>query len=98
MHGDVAEGNLLLADGRLSAVIDFGSSGVGDPACELQIAWTLFSGSSREAYRDTLGVDAGTWARGRGWALWKSLITIAADDAPADVWAARRVLDAVLGG
>jgi aminoglycoside phosphotransferase (APT) family kinase protein len=75
-HGDVAVGNLLLRDGRLSAVIDFGSSGVGDPACDTVIAWTLFDGAARDAFRSTLGGDAGLWARGRGWALWKALITL----------------------
>ncbi|WP_328326210.1 aminoglycoside phosphotransferase family protein [Kribbella sp. NBC_00382] len=74
-HGDIAHGNLLVADGMLSAVIDFGTSGVGDPACDLVIAWTLFSGKSREAFRRTVAQDAGTWARARGWALWKALIT-----------------------
>ena len=43
-HGDVADGNLLVRDGRLAAVIDFGTSGVGDPACDPVIAWTLFDG------------------------------------------------------
>ena len=74
-HGDVAEGNLLLRDGRLAAVIDFGTSGVGDPACDTVIAWTLLRGRSRAAFRSTLGADDATWARGRGWALWKALIT-----------------------
>jgi aminoglycoside phosphotransferase (APT) family kinase protein len=73
-HGDIAVGNLLLQQGRLSAVIDFGTSGVGDPACDLAIAWTLFAGDSREAFRAALPLDPGTWARGRGWALWKALI------------------------
>jgi aminoglycoside phosphotransferase (APT) family kinase protein len=76
-HGDIAVGNLLLQQGRLSAVIDFGTSGVGDPACDLAIAWTLFEGDSREAFRAALPLDAGTWARGRGWALWKALIVYA---------------------
>jgi aminoglycoside phosphotransferase (APT) family kinase protein len=76
-HGDVATGNLLVRDGRLAAVIDFGSSGVGDPACDVVIAWTLLRGASREAFRSALEVDPATWARGRGWALWKSLITYA---------------------
>ena len=40
-HGDVATGNLLVRDGRLVAVLDFGSSGVGDPACDTAIAWTF---------------------------------------------------------
>ncbi len=76
-HGDVSAGNLLTNDGRLSAVIDFGTSGVGDPAGDVTIAWTLLSGSSRAAFRAGLAVDAATWARGRGWALWKALITLA---------------------
>ncbi|TCC50745.1 aminoglycoside phosphotransferase family protein [Kribbella capetownensis] len=74
-HGDIASGNLLVQDGRLSAVIDFGTSGVGDPACDLVIAYTFFSGESRAAFREAVGQDAGTWARARGWALWKALIT-----------------------
>jgi aminoglycoside phosphotransferase (APT) family kinase protein len=76
-HGDIASGNLLVRDGELSAVIDFGTSGVGDPACDLVIAWTMFSGASREAFRRTVDADAGTWARARGWALWKALIVMA---------------------
>lgn len=75
-HGDIATGNLLVRDGRLSAVIDFGTSGVGDPACDMVIAWTLLSGPSRDAFRRTLRVDRGTWSRGRGWALWKALIML----------------------
>src|SRR5215210_2563053 len=74
-HGDVATGNLLLRDGRLAAVIDFGTSGVGDPACDTVIAWTLLRGAARAAFRSALGADDATWARGRGWALWKALIT-----------------------
>ena len=83
---------------RLAAVIDFGCSGVGDPACDLAIAWTFLSGQSREAFRVALPLDAATWARGRGWALWKALITFAgnlqADQAAAAK--ARRVIDEVL--
>lgn len=74
VHGDVAPGNLLVRDGALSAVIDFGSSAVGDPACDLAIAWTFFEGESREAFRAALPLDPETWARGRGWTLWKALI------------------------
>jgi hypothetical protein len=62
-------------DGRLRAVLDFGCSAVGDPACDLAIAWTYFGDESRDAFRAELAFDAGTWARGRGWALWKALIT-----------------------
>ncbi|WP_026208183.1 aminoglycoside phosphotransferase family protein [Catelliglobosispora koreensis] len=74
-HGDVAEGNLLLNDGQLSAVIDFGTCGVGDPACDLAVAWTLLTPEGRQAFRERLVVDDATWARGRGWALWKTLAT-----------------------
>jgi aminoglycoside phosphotransferase (APT) family kinase protein len=63
--------------GKLSAVIDFGQLGVGDPACDLSIAWTLFGGESREVFRATLSLDADTWARARGWTLWKALIVAA---------------------
>jgi aminoglycoside phosphotransferase (APT) family kinase protein len=76
-HGDVSEGNLLVRDGRLSAVIDFGTCGVGDPACDLAITWTQFFGESREVFRANIGSDSGTWARGRGWTLWKALIVAA---------------------
>ncbi|HEV2757657.1 MAG TPA: aminoglycoside phosphotransferase family protein [Actinomycetota bacterium] len=75
-HGDVSPSNLLVVDGRLAAVIDFGCSGVGDPACDLTIAWTFFHGPSREAFRAGVPVDDPTWARARGWALWKALITL----------------------
>ena len=74
-HGDIAHGNLLLRDGRLAAVIDFGTSGVGDPACDLVIAWTYFEGDERQLLRDEVGLDDDTWRRARGWALWKALIT-----------------------
>jgi len=73
VHGDIAIGNLLVSNGQLKAVIDFGQLGIGDPACDLAIAWTLFTGESREAFRSTLKLDNATWARGRGWALWKAL-------------------------
>jgi aminoglycoside phosphotransferase (APT) family kinase protein len=76
VHGDVAVGNLLVADGQLRAVIDFGCCGVGDPACDLVIAWTLLEGVSRDAFRAALPLDEATWNRGRAWALWKALITL----------------------
>jgi len=77
-HGDMAPGNLLVRHGRLAAVIDFGCCGVGDPACDLAIAWTFFEGESRAAFRSALPLGPATWARGRGWALWKALIVLAA--------------------
>ncbi|MEV4170204.1 aminoglycoside phosphotransferase family protein [Nonomuraea sp. NPDC049709] len=68
-HGDLHTGNLLTVDGRISAIIDFGELGIGDPACDLTIAFTLMSAASRTAFRTALGVDDATWTRGRGWAL-----------------------------
>ncbi|MFC3494811.1 aminoglycoside phosphotransferase family protein [Glycomyces rhizosphaerae] len=73
-HGDIAPGNLLVEDGRLSALIDFGTCGVGDPAADLQIAWTYFHGDARQAFRAAAGLDDHTWARARAWTLWKALI------------------------
>lgn len=74
-HGDVAVGNLLVRDDRLCAVIDFGTSGVGDPACDCVLAWTYLREPARQRFRQALGLDDATWARGRGWALWKALIS-----------------------
>ena len=93
VHGDVATGNLLVQDGRLCAVIDFGCLGVGDPACDLVIAWTLFAGEAREAFQRGIALDAACWARARGWALWKAAITLARDRGDVET---RRVIGAVL--
>lgn len=97
-HGDIAPGNLLVRDGRLAAVIDFGTSGVGDPACDLAIAWTTLRGEARETYLDALGRDEATVARGRGWALWKALITVVEHGAGGNAQAveARATLDELL--
>jgi aminoglycoside phosphotransferase (APT) family kinase protein len=76
VHGDFVASNLLVADGTLRAVIDFGCAAVGDPACDLVMAWTFFVGDSAEEFRSRLPLDEATWARGRGWALWKALVTI----------------------
>ena len=76
LHGDLQSGNLLAVDGRLSAVIDFGCLGVGDPACDVMPAWTYLSADTRDAFRAALPVDDATWARGRGWALSMGLIAL----------------------
>ena len=76
IHGDLQSGNLLAVQGRLSAVIDFGCLGVGDPACDLQVAWNLLSADTRTVFRAVLPVDDATWARGRGWALSVGLIAL----------------------
>jgi len=98
VHGDFAAGNLLVRDGELSAVIDFGCCAVGDPACDLAIAWTFLEGEAREAFRARLLLDAGVWARGRGWTLWKALIVMAQLPGanPMDADACRRIIDDIV--
>lgn len=78
-HGDAQPGNLLLDHGRLSAVLDFGTSGVGDPSCDTTIAWTFLSGDSTRVFKERLPVDSATWVRGRGWAIWKAMLILIRD-------------------
>jgi aminoglycoside phosphotransferase (APT) family kinase protein len=98
IHGDLASGNLLAVDGRLVAVIDFGGLGVGDPACDLIVAWSLFSGDSRDVFRNTVGLDEAGWARGRGWALSVGMIALPyyLETNPVIVGWARKVVGEVL--
>jgi aminoglycoside phosphotransferase (APT) family kinase protein len=77
VHGDISLGNLLAIDGRLTGVLDFGSLAVGDPACDLSIAWTVFRGEARETFRAKLNFDSATWSRARAWTLWKGLVVAA---------------------
>ncbi|BBC36545.1 hypothetical protein SGFS_078390 [Streptomyces graminofaciens] len=74
VHADLLPGNLLTRGGRLGAVIDFGGLGVGDPACDLMPAWTLFTSGTRARFREAADADDATWARGRGWALCFGLV------------------------
>lgn len=76
VHGDLLPGNLLVVDGRISAVIDFGGLNVGDPACDLLPAWNLFEGDSRRRFRAELQVDDASWLRGRGWALRQAVMAL----------------------
>ncbi|KTC64722.1 aminoglycoside phosphotransferase (plasmid) [Legionella adelaidensis] len=73
VHGDIACGNILVCKGQLKAVIDFGQLAIGDPACDLTIAWNLFTGESRDIFRNTLALDKNTWIRALGWTFWKTL-------------------------
>lgn len=75
-HGDLHSGNLLSRDGRLIAVIDFGTCGTGDPAMDALPGWWLFSDESREVFRQAGEFDADTWERGRGWALTIALVAL----------------------
>ncbi len=98
IHGDLQPGNLLVQQGQLSAVIDFGCLGVGDPACDLQVAWNLLSAETRDVFRAVLAVDDAMWARGRGWALSQALIFIPyyLNTNPVGIGHARRTIDEVL--
>jgi len=97
-HGDLLPGNLLVQQGRISAVIDFGVLGVGDPACDLIVAWSLLSAQARPVFRAALPVDDATWARGRGWALSIGLIALPYYQRTNPVFAAtaRQMIDEVL--
>ena len=68
-HGDLAAENLLLRNGKLAAVLDFGGLSVGDPTVDLVVAWEVLDPPARELFRRQLGVDDATWLRGRAWAL-----------------------------
>jgi aminoglycoside phosphotransferase (APT) family kinase protein len=99
LHGDLAAGNILLNDGLLAAVIDFGTCGVGDPSCDLAIAWTLLAAEARQTFRTHLSIDDTSWARGRGWALWKTLDTYASTlktNDRTESATARRILSEIL--
>lgn len=76
VHGDMAPTNILVLNGKLEAVIDFGILGVGDPACDLAMYWTFFKGEEREVFKNILDLDKETWNRARGWVLWKALYDI----------------------
>jgi aminoglycoside phosphotransferase (APT) family kinase protein len=97
-HGDAQPGNLLLDHGRLSAVLDFGGCGVGDPACDTTIAWTFLSGDSSRIFRERLPLDSATWVRGRGWAIWKAtkVLVAALDNDPQDAALTKGVIQKIL--
>ncbi|MGN9839891.1 aminoglycoside phosphotransferase family protein [Nonomuraea sp. H19] len=76
VHADLLPGNVLTVDGRLSAVIDFATVGVGDPACDLMVAWNLLPSGARAAFRSAADADDATWTRARGRALSMSLIAL----------------------
>ncbi|MGZ4385445.1 MAG: aminoglycoside phosphotransferase family protein [Gaiellaceae bacterium] len=76
-HGDLDVRNWLVRDGRISAVIDWGSMGVGDPACDVMVAWKLHSPDARDAFREALSTDDATWERARGWVLSQAVAVLA---------------------
>ena len=77
VHGDLDARNILVADGRLSAVIDFGALGIGDPAYDVMVVWKVLSADTRDVFRRALSVDDATWARSRGLAVSQAVIALA---------------------
>lgn len=100
IHGDFAIGNILMDGGKLSAVIDFGGAAVGDPACDLVIAWTYLSGKARETFISKIDMDADTWLRARAWALWKATFELCqiADENNPEALLQKRIIDEVING
>ncbi|MCP5369392.1 MAG: phosphotransferase [Rickettsiaceae bacterium] len=97
IHGDFAVGNILIKYNKLSGVIDFGGTAMGDPACDLVIAWTYLSGKARDVFITEMGLDEDTWLRARAWALWKAtfeLCNIADKNSP-EALLQKRIIDEV---
>ncbi|MEV6606169.1 aminoglycoside phosphotransferase family protein [Kutzneria sp. NPDC051319] len=98
VHGDPVGANMIARDGRLAAVIDFGTLAVGDPACDLIAAWGFLPADARAEFRKLLAVDDATWARGRAWGL-TSILPSKADMADPDRAArAHRALTEIVSG
>jgi aminoglycoside phosphotransferase (APT) family kinase protein len=76
-HGDLDARNWLVRDGRVTGVIDWGVMGVGDPACDVMVAWKLHSAAARDAFRAALPADAATWERARGWVVSQAVAILA---------------------
>jgi aminoglycoside phosphotransferase (APT) family kinase protein len=98
IHGDLLRPNLIADEGRLVAVIDYGSIGVGDPATDLIPAWAVFGPEGRAVFREMLGPDDTMWARGRGIALHQAAMIIPYYTVtnPAFVELARRTVEQIL--
>jgi aminoglycoside phosphotransferase (APT) family kinase protein len=76
-HGDLDVRNWLVRHGRISGVIDWGEMGIGDPACDVMVAWKLHSPAARDAFRDALSPDDDTWSRARGWVISQAVAALA---------------------
>jgi aminoglycoside phosphotransferase (APT) family kinase protein len=98
IHGDMQRGNLLMRDGRLAGVLDWSALGVGDPAGDLSVAWSLLGPDARNVFREAMAVDDDTWRRGRAWALVEGVLALSyyrgKNEGIAE--AGRRVIDVVL--
>lgn len=100
IHGDLAIGNILMDEGKLSAIIDLGGTAVGDPACDLVIAWTYLSGRARQIFFTEMSLDQNTWLRARAWALWKATFELCqiADKNSLEAKGQKRIIDEVITG
>jgi len=101
LHGDLHPGNILVRNGCVSAVLDFGDLTSGDPATDLSVAWMLLPPSARAAFRASSreasnAIDDDTWMRARGWALALGLVFLAARDDAVLTAVGRVTIDAVL--
>lgn len=98
VHGDFAVGNMLIKDSKLSAIIDFGGVAVGDPACDLVIAWTFLKGKARDIFIQEMALDQDTWLRSKAWALWKATFELCSieDKSSYDGLVQKRIIDDVL--
>ena len=98
VHADLLRPNVLVREGRIQAVIDFGGVGVGDPAADVIAAWSVFGRTGRSTFRNILDVDDGTWNRGRGFALHQAVMIIPyyRETHPGFVALARRTVEEIL--
>ncbi len=96
-HGDVAAGNILVNDNAMIALIDFGTCGIGDPACDFVMAWTYFDAVERQHFRQAAEIKDGTWQRAKGWALWKALVSLSGLSSPDTNGVQARALREILG-
>jgi aminoglycoside phosphotransferase (APT) family kinase protein len=104
LHGDLHPLNILVHDGALSGVLDFGDITSGDPACDLAAAWLALGarglGTFGREYETASGraVSGDTWARARGWALALGVVFVVySADNPTMAQIGREALDALLG-
>jgi aminoglycoside phosphotransferase (APT) family kinase protein len=76
LHGDLDNRNLLLEDRRITGILDWSCACVGDPACDVKVAWAVLDAETRPVFRERLGVDDATWARARGWAVSQAVVAL----------------------
>jgi aminoglycoside phosphotransferase (APT) family kinase protein len=98
IHGDFAIGNMLMKNGKLAAIIDFGGMSLGDPACDLVIAWTFLQGKARDIFIKEIHLDDDTWLRAKAWTLWKATFELCQLKNPnvPEAYVQKRIIEDVL--